>query len=197
MMSFPDVILLDLRLPDQSGQGTNPRDPVEPTTLTANRMSSGRRWNPGRTPGCRGERSMAHLLLIDDDPALLPGQVRQAFPAPAHGVEVAATGAEGLERIGVRPPDVILLDLGLPDQSGLEVYQHIRRFDARIPVIFVTRAKGADAAIEAMKQGAQDYLCEPLDPHQLRCVVREALEAARQMREPAVAAESAPDPDVD
>jgi len=140
---------------------------------------------------------MAHLLLIDDDPALIPRQVRQAFPAPAHRVEVAASGAEGLERVGTGPPDVILLDLGLPDQSGLEVYQQIRRIDARIPVIFVTIAKGADTAIEAMKQGAYDYLCKPLDPKQLRRVVGEALEVARQMREPAVVAESAADPDVD
>jgi DNA-binding NtrC family response regulator len=140
---------------------------------------------------------MAQLLLIDDDPALIPGQVRQAFPAPAHRVEVAASGAEGLERIGARPPDVILLDLGLPDQSGLEVYQQIRQIDARIPVIFVTMAKGADAAIEAMKQGAYDYLFKPLDPHQLRRVVGEALEVARRMREPAVVAETAADPDVD
>src|SRR5262249_15418422 len=140
---------------------------------------------------------MAHLLLIDDDPALLPGQVRQAFPAPAHRVEVAASGAEGLERIGARHPDVILLDLGLPDQSGLEVYQHIRRIDARIPVIFVTMAKTADAAIEAMKEGAYDYLFKPLDPHGLRRVVGEALEVARRMRQPAVVAETAPDPDVD
>jgi two-component system nitrogen regulation response regulator GlnG len=140
---------------------------------------------------------MAHLLLIDDDPALTPGQVRQAFPAPAHRVEVAATGVEGLERIAAGPPDVVLLDLGLPDQSGLEVYQQIRRIDARIPVIFITVSKGADAAIEAMKQGAYDYLFKPLDPHQLRRVVGEALEVARRMREPAVVAETAPDPDVD
>jgi two-component system nitrogen regulation response regulator GlnG len=140
---------------------------------------------------------MAHLLLIDDDPALIPGQVRQAFPTPAHRVEVAATGAEGLERIGARHPDVILLDLLLPDQSGLEVYQKVRAIDARIPVIFVTMAKTADAAIEAMKQGAYDYLCKPLDPKQLRRVVGEALQVARQMREPAVVAETAPDPDVD
>ena len=139
---------------------------------------------------------MAHLLLIDDDPALLLGQVRQAYPAPAHRVDVAASGAEGLEQIGARHPDVILLDLGLSDQSGLEVYQHIRRIDARIPVIFVTMAKTADAAIEAMKQGAYDYLFKTLDPQQLRRVVGEALEVARRMREPAVVAETAGDPEV-
>src|SRR4051812_28607096 len=140
---------------------------------------------------------MAHLLLIDDDPALIPEQVRQAFPAPRYRVEVAGTGAEGLQRVGARPPDVILLDLRLPDQSGLEVYQAIRKIDARIPVIFVTLAKTADSAIEAMKQGAYDYLFKPLDLHQLRKVVGEALEVARRMREPAVVAEGAPDPDVE
>jgi two-component system nitrogen regulation response regulator GlnG len=140
---------------------------------------------------------MAQLLLIDDDLALPPEQVRRAFPAPAHTVAVACTGAEGLEHVRARPPDVILLDLRLPDQSGLDVYRQIRGIDARIPVIFVTMAKGADAAVEAMKEGAYDYLFKPLDPHRLRRVVGEALEVARRMREPAVVAETAPDPDVD
>ncbi|HKB37271.1 MAG TPA: sigma-54 dependent transcriptional regulator, partial [Gemmataceae bacterium] len=140
---------------------------------------------------------MAHLLLIDDDVAVIPEQVRQAFPGPRHRVVVAGTGAKGVEHVRTELPDVILLDLRLPDQSGLEVYQHIRRIDARIPVIFVTMAKTADAAIEAMKEGAYDYLFKPLDLHQLRRVVGEALEVARRMREPAVVAESASDPDVD
>src|ERR1700676_3331818 len=121
---------------------------------------------------------MAHLLLIDDDLALTPEQVRRAFRAPAHTVVVACTGAEGLEQVRTRPPDVILLDLRLPDQSGLDVYEQIRRIDARIRVIFVTMAKTADAAIEAMKQGAYDYLFKPIDPHRLRQVVGEALEVA-------------------
>jgi nitrogen regulation protein NR(I) len=140
---------------------------------------------------------MARLLLIDDDPAVVPEQVRQAFPASRCRVEVAGTGGEGLARVRAAPPDVILLDLRLPDQSGLEVYQQIRAIDARIPVIFVTLAKTADTAIEAMKQGAYDYLFKPLDLHQLRRVVGEALEVARRMREPAVVAENLPDTDVD
>src|SRR5262249_11413491 len=149
--SYPKRDRKEARRNDSSPAWTPTHVPrIEPTTLTANRMPSGRRCNQGRTPGCRRERIMAHLLLIDDDPALIPGQLRPAFPALAPRVEVAASGAEGLERVGARPPDVILLDLGLPDQSGLEVYQHIRRIDARIPVIFVTLAKTADAAIEAM-----------------------------------------------
>src|SRR5437879_10624772 len=105
-------------------------------------------WRPGMEP------TMAYVLLIDDDPALIPEQVRQAFPARRYRVEVAETGAEGLERVRAEVPDVILLDLRLPDQSGLDVYQQIRHIDARIPVIFITLAKGAAAAIEAMNHGA-------------------------------------------
>jgi two-component system nitrogen regulation response regulator GlnG len=140
---------------------------------------------------------MARLLLIDDDPDLLLEQVRQAFAAPRHQVQVAGTGAEGLRQVRAETPDVILLDLRLPDQSGLEVYQQIRALDARIPVIFITLAKSADAAIEAMKQGAYDYLFKPLDLNQLRRVAGEALEVAQRMREPAVLPEAAPDADVE
>ncbi len=95
------------------------------------------------------------------------------------------------------PPDVILLDLRLPDQTGLEVYEQLRQIDARIPVIFVTLAKSADTAIEAMKQGAYDYLFKPLDLHQLQRVVGEALDVARRMRAPAVLADATPDLDVE
>ena len=140
---------------------------------------------------------MAHLLLIDDDADLIPQQVRQAFAAPSHRVEVAATGAAGIERVRADPPDVILLDLRLPDQSGLDVYRTIHEIDARIPVIFATMAKTADTAIEAMKEGAFDYLFKPLDLAQVRRVVGEALEVGRRMRAPAVLAETLPDTDVE
>jgi two-component system nitrogen regulation response regulator GlnG len=138
---------------------------------------------------------MAQLLLIDDDPDLIAEQVRQVFPR--HQLEICGTGAAGIECVRSKPPDVILLDLRLPDQLGIQVHQQILRIDARIPVIFITLTKSADAAIEAMKHGAYDYLFKPLDLHQLRRIVGEALEVARRMREPAVVAEAASDPDAD
>jgi two-component system nitrogen regulation response regulator GlnG len=140
---------------------------------------------------------MANVLLIDDDPVLIAEQVRHAFPGPRYRVDVAGTGVDGVARVRAGAPDVILLDLRLPDQSGLHVYQQIRQIDGRIPVIFITLAKSADAAIDAMKQGAYDYLFKPLDLNQLKRVVAEALEVARRMREPAVLAEATPDADAD
>src|SRR5436190_13805660 len=138
---------------------------------------------------------MANLLLIDDDPDLLPDQMRQVFPAPAHRVEIAPTGGEGLERARDGRPDVILLDLRLPDQSGLDVLKQLRQIDARIPVVLVTVARSADSAIEAMRQGAYDYLLKPLDLQKLDRVIGEALKVARLMREPAVIARTLPDDD--
>jgi two-component system nitrogen regulation response regulator GlnG len=138
---------------------------------------------------------MAHVLLIDDDPDLIAEQVRLAFTDLQ--VDVAGTGADGSSWSGPRPPDVILLDLRLPDQSGLVVDLQLRQLDARIPVLFVTLARSADMAIEAMKQGAYDYLFKPIGLHQVRRVVSEALEVFRRMREPAVLIEAAPDPDVE
>ena len=132
------------------------------------------------------ETSVEQLLLIDHDPNMTAEHVHRAFPRPRYRVEVACTGADGLQRAAADPPDVILLDMRLPDQSGLAVYQHLRKIDARIPVIFVTGAKSSDLAIEALKQGAYDYLFKPLDSSQLRHVVCEAMEVGRRMREPAL-----------
>jgi DNA-binding NtrC family response regulator len=138
---------------------------------------------------------MAFILLVDDDPELIAEQVRHAFPPPTHRVEVARTGADGIAW-AAQMPDVVLLDMRLPDRPGLEVFEAIRAADARIPVVFATLSKTADTAIEAMKRGAFDYLFKPLDPAQLRRVVGEAIEVARRMREPTVLAESPPEEDV-
>src|SRR5262249_46543132 len=139
---------------------------------------------------------MADLLIIDDEPELLREKVCQVFPAPEHRVQSARTGADGLERLAADPPDVVLLDLRLPDLTGLEVLTRIRQIDGRIPVLFVPSARSADAAIEAMRQGAYDYLLKPLDLQTLDRVVHEALKVARLMREPAVVVQAPPDDDI-
>jgi DNA-binding NtrC family response regulator len=144
----------------------------------------------------KARRALFNVLLIDDDPVLLPEQVRQTFPEPAHRVTVAANGAEGVEQVRSHPPDVILLDLRLPDGSGLDVFERIRAIDARIPVIFVTLAKTSDTAIEAMKRGAFDYLNKPLDLKRLRRVVSEAAEVAR-LRVPVVMAKEPADAELE
>jgi DNA-binding NtrC family response regulator len=132
---------------------------------------------------------ISQLLFIGDDPALTPEQLRLAFPAPACRVQTAGTGNNWLDQCQSKSPDVIVLDLGLRDESGLEVYQQIRRINARIPVIFVTDTKRADATIEAIKHGAYDCLFKPVDMLQLRRVVGEALNVARRMSQPAAAGE--------
>jgi DNA-binding NtrC family response regulator len=135
---------------------------------------------------------MPGLLLVDDDPGLILAQVTHALRSLDLHIESARTGADGLRQLAVQSPDVILLDIHLPDLSGLEVYQRIRRIDARIPVVFITAVTDAETAIEATMQGAYDYLFKPLDVQQLRRVVGQALELVHLMREPAVVAETSP-----
>ena len=138
---------------------------------------------------------MPRLLLIDDDPDLIQAQATHALGPLDWRIDVARSGTDGLRRLAAEPPDVVLLDVRLPDLSGLEVYQRVRQLDARIPVIFITATTAADTAIEAMQRGAYDYLFKPLDPQQLRRVVSQALQLTRLMREPAVVAETLPDDD--
>jgi DNA-binding NtrC family response regulator len=134
---------------------------------------------------------MRHLLLIDEDPEQLATLVRQAFPAVNYRIEVAGTGAVAIERVREALPAVVLLNLELPDQSGLAVCQQIRAINPQIPVIFVTASNDPRASIEAMKQGAYDCLLKPPDPCHLSRVIGEAYEIARRLRETCLTIESA------
>jgi DNA-binding NtrC family response regulator len=130
---------------------------------------------------------MPTLLVIDDEPSILHA-FRRAFRDPALTLLTASTAAEGLELVRAGKPDVILLDIHLPDQSGLDALRSIRRIDARIPVVFITGHGTTDIAIEAMKNGAYDYLLKPLELAPLRDLVTRALEISRLMHVPALLA---------
>jgi len=130
---------------------------------------------------------MPTLLVIDDEPSILHA-FRRAFRDDDVALVTAPTATEGLAALQRERPDVIILDVKLPDQSGLETLQHIRHIDARIPVVLITGHGTTDTAIEAMKLGAYEYLLKPLELPQLRELVGRALEISRLMSVPAVLA---------
>src|SRR5580698_6872315 len=113
-----------------------------------------------------GERAV-RILLIDDDEVFLPAQIRKALSASPPEITSARTGAAGVEHVRASPPDLVILGLQLPDQSGFAAYEKIRAIDALIPVVFLASASSLDSAIEAMRKGACDYLCKPLDARRL------------------------------
>jgi two-component system nitrogen regulation response regulator GlnG len=135
----------------------------------------------------------ARLLCISADPTLPPEWWRSAFSA--HQARVAGSVDAGLELIQGGFPEAIVLDLGVLGQSGLEVYQRIRRASGHVPIIVVAAAR-ANAAIASIKEGAFDCLFKPLDLLLLRRVVGEAVSIARRMRQPALSAGTEKDPEV-
>jgi two-component system nitrogen regulation response regulator GlnG len=135
---------------------------------------------------------MSNLLIIDDEPDILLACLRHLDPHQAHSLQVARSGAEALALAPQIKPDVVLLDLMLPDISGLDVFASLKAIDGRSIVIFITASTMADRAIEAMKRGAYDYLYKPVDVAQLRQVLTQALEVSSRMRTPAVVGETSP-----
>ena len=125
---------------------------------------------------------MPTLLAIDDDRAVLY-MITEAFADSSVTVLTARGVAEGLEMMK-RGPDVVLLDIMLPEISGLEGARKFVALDPKLPVIFITGRGTSDTAIEAMKLGAYDYLIKPLDLAQLREVVTRACEIRRLMNVP-------------
>src|SRR5689334_10999648 len=128
---------------------------------------------------------MPTLLVIDDEESVRYS-FRYVFEEDEIKVLTAATAAAGLEAIQESSPDVVVLDLQLPDRSGLDLFTEIQKLDAKRPVIFITAHGTAETAIEAMKRGAFDYLVKPVDLGRLTQIIGRAFEAARLMRAPAL-----------
>ncbi len=130
---------------------------------------------------------MPKLLIVDDEPNVLYSfEKGLSKGSPSLRIETAETGADALRAVRASKPDAVVLDVRLPDMSGLEVFDRIRSIDARLPVIVVTAHSTTDTAIDAMKQGAFDYLLKPIDIHQLRGLVAKAIELSRLQHVPAV-----------
>jgi two-component system nitrogen regulation response regulator GlnG len=128
---------------------------------------------------------MPTLLVIDDEQSVRYS-FRRVFEGDGVQVLTARTAAEGWQMLREQHPDVVVLDLQLPDRSGLDLFHDIQAHDSKQPVIFITAHGTADTAIEAMKAGAFDYLVKPVDLERLSQVIARAFEAARLMQVPAI-----------
>jgi two-component system, OmpR family, KDP operon response regulator KdpE len=115
----------------------------------------------------------ARILLVDDEVAIQRA-VGPLLRARGYDVDIAGTGADALKAVAQRPPDLIVLDLGLPDIEGTDVCRRIR---AASPVpIIVLSARSAEAdKVNALDLGADDYITKPFGPEELLARIRVAL----------------------
>src|ERR1700730_10769449 len=118
----------------------------------------------------------ARILLVDDEPSIQKG-LTLLLASRGYEVESAMTGYAALKALDELPPDLILLDLGLPDLEGSEVCRRVREA-SQVPII-VLSARGSDAdKIAALDQGADDYVTKPFSPEEFLARIRVALRRA-------------------
>jgi two-component system nitrogen regulation response regulator GlnG len=125
------------------------------------------------------------LLIVDDEPNVLYS-LKTGLAAEGLQVVTARTARDGLRLAAAEAPDAAILDVRLPDLSGLEAFDRLRAQDPRLPVIIITAYSATEAAIEAMKRGAFEFLLKPVGLHHLRGVVARAVELRRMQSVPAV-----------
>ncbi len=116
---------------------------------------------------------MTRVLVVDDEPQILRA-LRINLRVRNYEVDTAATGTEALEAAGRHPPDLVILDLGLPDLSGLEVIQGLRGWTSVPIVVLSGRADSADK-VEALDAGADDYVTKPFAMDELLARMRAAV----------------------
>jgi two-component system KDP operon response regulator KdpE len=117
---------------------------------------------------------VTRVLVVDDEPQILRA-LRINLRVRHYDVHVAATGAEALEVAGRYPPDIVILDLGLPDLDGVEVIQGLRGW-TKAPIIVLSGRADSTDKVEALDAGADDYITKPFGVEELlarmRAVVR-------------------------
>lgn len=127
---------------------------------------------------------MPQVLIVDDDPDLL-SVCRVALEALHYDVRTAETGAEGLTEAATRSPQVIVLDLGLPDMDGVEVCRRIRKWSPA-PIIVLSADGSEDRKVEALDTGADDYITKPFGMRELDARLRVALRHRVDRGDPAM-----------
>jgi len=118
------------------------------------------------------------VLVIDDEPPIRR-LLRTTLTAAGYRVAEAETAAEGLRSLAVEKPDLLILDLGLPDRSGIELIGEIRK-TSRVPIVVLSARHDERAMVEALDLGADDYVGKPFGMAELMARLRAALRHAFQ-----------------
>ncbi|MBI4548216.1 MAG: sigma-54-dependent Fis family transcriptional regulator [Ignavibacteriae bacterium] len=118
----------------------------------------------------------SHNILIVEDDQEQRALILQIVSTPNRCVDIAADGTAAINCINRKPYDLVLLDLGLPHVSGMEVLAHMKSYANSTPVIIITGSRDVKVAVEAMKRGAYDYLTKPFGADEITLAVKRALE---------------------
>jgi two-component system KDP operon response regulator KdpE len=121
-----------------------------------------------------------HILVIDDEPQILRA-IRTILTEKQFQVTTASRGEEGLALAAAGEPDLIILDLGLPDMGGVEVCQRLREW-TQIPIIILSVRDSERDKVAALDMGADDYLTKPFGIEELLARVRVALRHSSRMQ---------------
>ncbi|HLL78849.1 MAG TPA: response regulator [Ktedonobacteraceae bacterium] len=123
----------------------------------------------------------AHILVVDDDPRITD-LLRRVLAYEGYSVTTAATGQEALNRALERPPDLIILDIMLPELNGLEVAQRMRAAGDSIPILMLTARDTVADRVQGLEMGADDYLVKPFAPEELVARVKALLRRSQEER---------------
>jgi two-component system KDP operon response regulator KdpE len=125
---------------------------------------------------------MAKVLVIDDDPSLLRA-MRVGLQARGHQVTVAHNGEEGINQTVLSHPDVVVLDLGLPDLDGLAVCRRIREWST-VPIIVLSATDAEARKVAVLDGGADDYVTKPFGMAELEARIRTAIRHGTDRAQP-------------
>ncbi|NOH79355.1 sigma-54-dependent Fis family transcriptional regulator [Vibrio sp. RE86] len=121
-------------------------------------------------------------LLMVEDTASVAALYRSYLTPLQIDINIVGTGRDAIDSLNFRTPDLILLDLRLPDMTGMDVLYAVKEKNPDVPVIFMTAHGSIDTAVEAMRHGAQDFLIKPCEADRLRVTVNNALRKATKLK---------------
>jgi DNA-binding NtrC family response regulator len=123
----------------------------------------------------------ANILIVDDESSNRR-ILEQVLTRTGYHVETASDGSEALKKTEASRPELIILDYMMPDMSGMDVLRELRKRDDDTPVVMVTAYGTVERAVDAMQEGAYDFITRPFKPEHIALVVRKALERQRLKR---------------